>query len=930
MQSGERIVLEGREYRLGSVLSTGAGSYGQVWAAVDSAGRAVALKFINTEAMSQADSSLHGHWRAHLEREIEFLTSLTPAQSQHIVALLDHGQLDGQPVLVLERMQSNLGQWLAQRRRDGEPPPDLVQILDWAEQILAGLDAIHQAGFVYRDLKFSNILVSGQGALLKLADFGSLKREDGDSTRSFIGTPAAMAPEQLLPVRRSARGCEYAVDFRADYYALGLLLFTLLTERPTTAAQRRLGQLLALHGQEGVGRQYDLSGGMNQDEREQVRRAIEFWTVPARPEQAQHGVAPLLIDLLDRLLARDPAERPASGAAIRALLQQARADQPSLPPLIVPEEWSTPPDTPPNRHPRRLNASARRSGARRLVGLLGLSALAALAWAVAIRPMMVPERSDPVKTAPVASAAATPPTDLKPLVIEQPVATAPPPGETAAAAPARPEPPMAPEPSEAEAGAENIATAPPAEPPAEPAATSAAERPAEALVETRSETDSAPTSVETETASDAEIAADEAPVPEQNAPVAESGLAAEEVPASEQNAPVAESGLEINPASAAPAPSDGLPIIAPKPLRPTPGRASRLSVQSKSGAAPTRIEPNRIEKAPPSKVFSRKALAGDADQDAPIKAGSGKSNASEPSLRAPAPGGVAANVAKAASVKAATASEPAIRAPAPARLEAARTSSAPLPAKTVAATKPSPKPSAVHSQPSMDHPPTVARRPVRVAKVSPPMPPAKLVSPPVRERPAPVMTPPALRQRPSAGLAARAPSAHLIAPERRPSPMPPIELVSSAAKGAAPAQPPLELFSRARPDPDRARTRPAPAIELISRPGLAPAAPAVPAVPPVSSAGGLSAPTSSTVLSRRSVRTESRSAPDLRRQAENFGQWVSRTGASVGTEIQRGLDSANQALSGLTGTCARADGCGARPVLRRDRWSASNRSAPPR
>ena len=39
MQSGERIVLEGREYRLGSVLSTGAGSYGQVWAAADPAGR---------------------------------------------------------------------------------------------------------------------------------------------------------------------------------------------------------------------------------------------------------------------------------------------------------------------------------------------------------------------------------------------------------------------------------------------------------------------------------------------------------------------------------------------------------------------------------------------------------------------------------------------------------------------------------------------------------------------------------------------------------------------------------------------------------------------------------------------------------------------------------------------------------------------------
>ena len=53
MQSGEPITVKGREYRLGSVLSTGAGSYGQVWAATDAAGRAVAVKFINAEAMSK-------------------------------------------------------------------------------------------------------------------------------------------------------------------------------------------------------------------------------------------------------------------------------------------------------------------------------------------------------------------------------------------------------------------------------------------------------------------------------------------------------------------------------------------------------------------------------------------------------------------------------------------------------------------------------------------------------------------------------------------------------------------------------------------------------------------------------------------------------------------------------------------------------------
>lgn len=205
LRNGERIAIKGRSYRLDGVLSNGAGSYGQVWAATDPAGRAVAIKLINAEAMTQADPALHDHWRKHLEREINFLRGLDADRSRHVVALLDDGVVDGQPALVLERLQANLGQWLANQRREGTPPPDLAQILDWAEQVLDGLDVVHQAGFVYRDLKLSNLLVGNDGARIKLADFGSLKREDGDNTRSFIGTPATMAPEQVLPARQGRK-----------------------------------------------------------------------------------------------------------------------------------------------------------------------------------------------------------------------------------------------------------------------------------------------------------------------------------------------------------------------------------------------------------------------------------------------------------------------------------------------------------------------------------------------------------------------------------------------------------------------------------------------------------------------------------------------------------------------------------------------------
>ncbi|MBL8260619.1 MAG: protein kinase [Candidatus Competibacteraceae bacterium] len=909
MQSGERIVLEGREYRLGSVLSTGAGSYGQVWAAADAAGRAVALKFVNAEAMSQADNSLRGHWRAHLEREIDFLAGLTPAQSRHIVALLDHGQLDGQPVLVLERLQCNLGQWLAQRRQTGAPPPDLAQILDWAEQILTGLEVIHQAGFVYRDLKLSNILVGAQGSLLKLADFGSLKRENGDSTRSFIGTPATMAPEQLLPARRSARGCEYAVDFRADYYALGLLLFTLLTEAPATAAQRRLGQLLTLHGQEGVGRQSTLSEGLNPEERESVRRAIEFWTVPARPERVQHGVAPPLIDLLDRLLARDPADRPASGAAIRAVLREARIDQPHLPPpLVIPDEWTSPPDSPPNRHPRRAGSSIRRPRSARVLGLLVFSAAAAaIAWAVAVRPVMMQEASEPANTAPAVSSSAvssdrpavaspsTPAPEPQPLVIVPPAPPTPssPAFDTASTAPARPEPPKSPDSSETETASESVATATPERNAPEPVT------PPEAL-------DS--------TAATAGERAGQEPAPTTAAAEAEpdGGTGVEHAPPTEQSAPIAGSGFETDPP--APAPAKAPPAAPARASRLTPARPPRFAAPSKTGEPPKRIEASKAEASAPPAI-SKKALIGDSAKTvkaAPAKPEAGGADANPP------PSGTAAPVAKTLAVKPET-SASSSRAPAPARPEPARFSPAPVPARTVSIAKPAPKPATVQ--------PGSARLTARAAKPAAPAPqPAKPAPAVARERPASKIASPPVRERVAPKLAAARPSSdQTVSPVRRLAPLPPIDLVSNingAVKAAPPAQAPIELVSRSRP---------APPIELVSRPNPAPATAPSRTVPPVSSAASPNPQTTHTIISKRSARVErATAAPDLRRQAENFGNWVGRASASVGTEIQRGLDSANQALGGLTGQCGRADGCGARPVLRRDRWSPANRGALPR
>ena len=437
MQSGEWIMINDRYYRLGAVLSSGTGSYGQVWAATDAAGRAVAVKLINTEAMTQTDPALHGHWRGHLEREIAFLKGLTADQSRHVVVLLNHGEVDGQPALVLERLQTNLGQWLAQLRQKGASP-DLAQILDWAEQILDGLDVVHQAGFVYRDLKFSNLLVGDDGARLKLADFGSLKREDGDNTRSFIGTPATMAPEQVLPAHRGVEGCEYAVDYRADYYALGLLLFALLADQPTTAAQRRLGQLLALHGQEGAG-QYDVDlGGLDDEERESLQRSIEFRSTSARSEQGDDVAAPL-VNLIAQLLARDPADRSTDSLEIRAVLDAARVRPVAMPTLTPDWNAPLPADEPPNRHPRRIVRPTSRSWQRWALLASAMGLAGAVAWAI-VRPVgeIGPDRAEPLSAviAPPATEIAKPAKPAAPVV--EP-ATPPPSSEVSTVA--SPEPP---------------------------------------------------------------------------------------------------------------------------------------------------------------------------------------------------------------------------------------------------------------------------------------------------------------------------------------------------------------------------------------------------------------------------------------------------------------------------------------------------------
>ena len=844
MKNGERIVLDDRAYQLDAVLSSGAGSYGQVWAATDQDGRAVALKFINTEVMAQADPSLRGHWRAHLEREIAFLAGLDAEQSRHIVTLIDHGQVDGQPVLVLERLAANLGQWLAQQRRDNAPPPDLEQILDWAEQILSGLEVIHHAGFVYRDLKFSNILVDQRGQRLKLADFGSLKRENGDSTRSFIGTPATMAPEQALPVRFSPEGSEYRVDYRADYYALGLLLFSLCTRQPATAAQRRLGQILAQHGQVGAAQHSEQLGGLNDEEQALLRQSIEFWTVPA--VTAPGGTAAALTRLVEGLLARDPAERPQNGAEIRAVLRAARAEsgEPltlaplSKAPALV-DDWDLPlpPTLPPNRYRRQGGTPSRAPWRRRALAIAGIIGVTgALAWAMVIQPKLE---------------------DAAPLAPDAVINVAPAPID-----------PVAPSAAQTELEAAPVVAVEEAPPEAAPVAQSAAE------------------------AETAPVAAVEEAPPEA-VPVAQSAAEAETAPV----AAVEEVPPEAAPVAQSTAEAEVAPVVTPQPEAESPPPSPSVVVEdAEPPVAPPLVPP--VVKSEPRKPAARPEPA----TVLPL---------AKPESRKPS----APLVVKA---------EPELRKPA-ARLPVA---------------KPEPRKSAVPSlakpEPRKPTPPPVAKAELELRKPAVLLPVAK---PEPRKPAAPPLVKPEL-QKPAAPPLAKPEPKKPAAPPMVKAPSPPASSQPAAAPAKSvaraeprlqvpPALPPIRLESRSQPPaalpPIRLESRsqpPAalPPINLVSRTAASSApAGAKPSTKTPKPISGVAAPSSASATRSADPMTQfqddaARASVAIRRDVEALTGWLGRTGASINTEIQRGLRDADQAVSRWTGS-------GGAQVERRDRWS---------
>lgn len=215
----------------------GEGGFGQVWCASRGPDREqVAIKILHLELVRSNDALTR------FQRELEAIQRL---EHPNVVRALDHGTItDGRPYLVLEFIEGpSLREVLMER--GALPPREMMEIL---EPLCDALAVAHDAGLVHRDVKPSNVILARDesGALRPvLLDFGLVKLVDQvgpglTSSRSMLGTPAAMAPEQM-------RG--QPVDPRTDVYALGLLVFHMLTGQPAFGGAPGVVQsYLQVHG----------------------------------------------------------------------------------------------------------------------------------------------------------------------------------------------------------------------------------------------------------------------------------------------------------------------------------------------------------------------------------------------------------------------------------------------------------------------------------------------------------------------------------------------------------------------------------------------------------------------------------------------------------------------------------------------------------
>lgn len=247
----------------------GWGAAAVVYRARNANGQVVALKVLRPEAAA------HPALRASIQNEYRTLSRL---RHPGIVRVFDGGEANGLFYMAMEYIEGEtLEEFLQRVKLVGEETAIRI-----GRQVAEALDYLHRQGYVHRDIKTSNILLTPTGRAV-LFDFGTVRsiHDPPPAEQGIYGTPAFLAPEQIEPGQ--------PVDGRADLYSLGVVLYRMVTGRKPFYGSR--GEVLDAH--------------LHQ---------------PPPPPSDFHWVSPELEQVILKALAKAPAERYQSGADLALAL----------------------------------------------------------------------------------------------------------------------------------------------------------------------------------------------------------------------------------------------------------------------------------------------------------------------------------------------------------------------------------------------------------------------------------------------------------------------------------------------------------------------------------------------------------------------------------------------------------------------------------
>jgi serine/threonine protein kinase/regulation of enolase protein 1 (concanavalin A-like superfamily) len=256
------------QYRVVRLL--GQGGMGLVFLAEDTLlPRPVALKVIRPDIAGAEGIA---------QRFMREARATAAIKHDHIVTIYQVGEQNNLPFLAMEYLTGiSLDEWL---ERGHIPSVELV--LRLGREVASGLSAAHRHGLVHRDIKPANIWLEAPSGRVKILDFGMARslREDVELTHSgtVMGTPAYMAPEQ-------ARG--EPIGAAADLFSLGCVMYRLCTGRLPFAGESVMAVLTALSTES-----------------------------PPRPAAWRPELPQGLDDLVMRLLAKQPEDRPQSAEVV--------------------------------------------------------------------------------------------------------------------------------------------------------------------------------------------------------------------------------------------------------------------------------------------------------------------------------------------------------------------------------------------------------------------------------------------------------------------------------------------------------------------------------------------------------------------------------------------------------------------------------------